>query len=262
MRGIALFLICCISFVAHAQDTFQLAPPLLKYKSIFFTKKTLVELKFAQSNTNVYYTLNSKEPALSDLVYNKAVQIKKDFTIIKAKVMGEGLLPSETVSASFIKEGKSILSVEQTAPHARYSGSGVNTLIDLKGGLTQLYSKTWLGYNCDSVTILVNLHKKQTINKVLLNFLQSENAWVFLPDEIMVKWYNSNTGSYEVLANKKISADKENAGSQCVYHIIETITKVKTARILINIIVKKSIPEWHHAKGEHGWMFIDEIKVY
>lgn len=260
--SILLLVILGFSYALFAQDTFQLAPPLLKYGSVFFSNKMLVEIKFAQSGTAVHYNLNNQEPTVQDPVYTKPVVIKNNFKTLRAKVFGNKFYSSETVAVTFIKEGKTIQSIEQTAPNTKYLGTGVNTLTDNKGGLEQLSSNTWMGYNCDTVTVTLKLGKQQTVSKVLLNLLQSESAWVFLPDEIIVKWYDKKLNTFQPFGKEKIFSDWETSGSHCNYRIIETTNKLKTDKILIQIIVKKNIPEWHPSKGEHGWMFIDEIKVY
>ena len=38
--------------------------------------------------------------------------------------------------------------------------------------------------------------------------------------------------------------------------------KIKTQKLMIDIRTVKKIPEWHEAKGQQAWCFIDEIKVY
>jgi hypothetical protein len=262
MKSSIVLLLLSISNTLFAQDTFQLAPPLLKYGSVFFMNKAIVEIKFAQSETEVHYTFNKREPTINDKVYKMPISIKNNFVTLKAKAFGNNFHPSETVRVTFIKEGKAIQSIEQTAPNAKYPGTGVNTLTDNKGGIEQLSSNTWMGYNCDTFNVKMTLKKQQTVNRVLLNFLQSESGWVFLPNEIIVKGFNKKTDSYQLFGEEKIPADKETSGSHCKYRIIEATNKLKTDKILIHIIVKKNIPEWHSAKGEHGWMFIDEIKVY
>jgi Chitobiase/beta-hexosaminidase C-terminal domain len=262
MKNIPLLFLLLISYPLFAQDTFQLAPPLLKYNTIFFSDKTMVEIKFAQSQTSVRYTLNNLEPTINDLVYKKPVIIKNNFTTLKAKAFGNDFHPSATVYATFIKDGKAIQSIQQTTPNTKYAGSGDNTLVDNKGGLEQLSSNTWMGYNCDTVTITMNLTKQESVNSVLLNFLQNESAWIFLPDKIIVQWFDKNLNSYQIFGEEKLLADTETSGSYCNYRIIKTTNEVITEKILINIIVKKIIPSWHPAKGEHAWMFIDEIKVY
>ena len=262
MKSSIVLLLLGISNALFAQDTFQLAPPFLKYGSVFFRDKAIVEMKFAQSETELHYTLNSQEPTINDPVYKKPVIVKNNFATLKAKAFGNNFHPSETATATFIKEGKAIQSIQQTTPNPKYPGNGANTLTDNKGGLEQLSSNTWMGYNCDSVTVTLDLGKQQTINKVLLNFLQGESGWVFLPDKIIVKWFDKKTNSYQLFGEEKIPADKETSGSHCNYRIIGVKNKIQTDKILINIIVNKNIPAWHPAKGEHAWMFIDEIKVY
>jgi hypothetical protein len=259
---LVFFLLISISLVLFAQDKFQLAPPIIKYNAVFFTDKTIVELKFAQSNTELHYTLNNQEPTVKHRLYKKPVTIKNNFTTLKAKAFGNDFYPSATVYATFIKDGKAIQSIQQTTPNTKYAGSGDNTLVDNKGGLEQLSSNTWMGYNCDTVTITMNLTKQESVNSVLLNFLQNESAWIFLPDKIIVQWFDKNLNSYQIFGEEKLLADTETSGSYCNYRIIKTTNEVTTEKILINIIVKKIIPSWHPAKGEHGWMFIDEIKVY
>lgn len=262
MKSSILLFLLGISFSLFAQDTFQLAPPLLKYSSVFFRDKAIVEIKFAQSKTKVHYSLNNQEPTINDRVYKNPISIKTNFGTLKAKAFGNAFHPSETVTATFIKEGKAIQSIQQTIPNPKYPGSGASTLTDNNGGNEQLSSNTWMGYNCDTVTVSLNLGKQQTVNKVLLNFLQNESAWIFLPNQIIVNWFDKKTNSFQPFGSETIGTEKETPGSHCNFRIIENNNKIKTDKILINIIVQKNIPAWHPAKGAHAWMFIDEIKVY
>lgn len=262
MRSIILLLLLSISYSLFTQDTFQLAPPLMKYNSVFFSGRAMVEIKFAQSGTAVHYTLNNREPTIQDPFYTMPITVKNNFTTLKAKSFGNNFLPSEAVGVTFIKEGKAVQSIQQTAPNAKYPGSGANTLIDNEGGVEQLSSTTWMGYLCDTVTVTMSMYKKQRVSSVLINFLQNESSWIFLPDNIIVYWFNKKSNSFQLFGKEKIPADKETPGGHCNYHIIETKNKVRTNKILVSILVKKKIPAWHPAKGEHAWMFIDEIKVY
>lgn len=258
ISSVILLLPCCL----YAQDSLQLTPPLIKYHSIFFSKKIRVELAFAHPNTTIHYTLNEQVPTIADPIYKKPIRIQNNLTTIKAKVFGDSFLPSETATATFIQAGKKIESIEQTPPNPKYVGSGSNTLIDLKGGNTAIGASTWLGYNCDTVKIELTLTKPQWIESLLFNFLQNESAWIFLPDEISVKWYNDQIGKFELLGKEMIDDAPQTTGSNCNYRVIKVADKVLTNQLLIHIMVKKRIPDWHPAKGSHAWMFIDEIKVY
>jgi len=262
MKNILLIFLCGITCSLFAQDTFQLAPPLLKYGSIFFTGKTDIAIKFAQIGTSVHYTIDGNEPTVNDLIYKKPITITNNFTTVKAKAFGKNFRPSETVAVTFINDGRPIQSVKQTAPNSKYPGSGFNTLIDNKGGIEQSSSSTWMGYNCDTVSIHLNFANPQQVNKVLLDFLQNESGWIFLPEKIVVSWFDKSRNSFQKFGTIEINSDAETPGSHCVYKVIESKAGFSTNIIVADILVKKNMPAWHAAKGEHAWMFIDEIKVY
>jgi Fn3 associated len=69
---------------------FQLAPPVLKYSSAFFIKSVTASLKFEQSATKIYYTLDNTEPTEKSSVYVLPLVITKNLSTLKAKVLGKG----------------------------------------------------------------------------------------------------------------------------------------------------------------------------
>lgn len=257
-----LFFLLICSCSLFAQQKFQLAPPLLKYSSIFFAGKTSLEIKFAQKGTSVHYSLNNEEPTEQDPVYLGPITISKNFTTVKAKAFGDSFLPSPTAVVTFIKEGIKIKSIDYTVPDSKYPGSGVTTLIDNKGGIDQAGSKTWFGYHSDTVSIILDLGKEQMVEDVLVNFLQSEGSWIFLPQQILVYSFNKKTNSFSPFGKDVLFMEEQTPGTKCNYQIIHGRYKTKTRKILISFWPVKKIPDWHPAKGEHGWMFIDEIKIY
>lgn len=260
-RILPFFLLIC-SCSIFAQEKFQLAPPLLKYSSVFFSGKTAIEIKFAQKGAVVHYTLNNNEPTVQDPVYHNPIPISKNFITVKAKAFSEQFIPSATAAVTFIKDGKKIKSVNYTVPDAKYPGSGSNTLIDNNGGIEQAGSSTWLGYHCDTVSVTLNLEKQQDVNDILVNFLQSEGSWIFLPEQILVYWFDQKTKSFQPFGKEVFFVEKETPGTKCNYRIISAKNKVTTNKILFTLLTVKRIPDWHPAKGEHAWMFIDEIKIY
>jgi hypothetical protein len=262
MKTILFFSLSCISYSLFAQPIFQLAPPLLKYAGVFFANKTTVEMKFAESGTAVHYTLNNAEPTTQDPVYSNPITIKNNFSTVKAKAFGNNFYSSETVAVTFVKAGKAIQSVQQTTPDKKYPGSGTGTLVDNKGGIEQLSSNTWMGYNCDTVTVALQFKKPQKIDKVLFSLLQNESSWIFLPDVVIVDWYDKMANNFKPFAREEFITEMETQGSHCCLQVVTAKNKITTDKILISILVKKSIPAWHPAKGEHAWMFIDEVKVY
>lgn len=85
-------------------------------------------------------------------------------------------------------------------------------MIDNNGGINQLGSDTWMGFNGDTVAIVMNLEKEQTINKVLFDFLQSESSWIFIPEKIIVRWFDSASNSFKDFGTENFIAEKETSG--------------------------------------------------
>jgi hypothetical protein len=244
------------------QQLFQLAPPVLQYQSAFFNDSEMASLKFAQPGTKIYYTLNGTEPTQNDAVYHKPVVVKKSLTTLKTKVFGSGFLPSETVSATFIKDGLKIKSVKQSPPNERYNGNGTTTLFDNEGGIADMHSKNFLGYQQDTVEVDITLDKKQTIHSALLNFLRDEGSWIFPPQKITIFYFDDAKNEFEVMNKKEIIADTIAKPNGCVFELVKARTRVTTDRLKIVIQPLQSIPGWHPGKGKKAWLFIDEIKIY
>jgi Fn3 associated len=255
-------LLLCISTFCKCQLPVQLAPPLLKYQSIFFKNTASFQLKFNQAGTQIYYTLNNRQPTIKDMVYSKPIQIKKRLVTVKAMVAGAGFLNSEIVLANFVKDGLKIKSVQQTQSNPRFPGNGINTLIDNEGGLTDLNSNTWLGYQQDSVEINIVMETRQQLSTVLFNFLQNHDKWIFLPGQIQVFYFDERKQLFQLMAASVFSANEIVSGATCKQISITAPKKVSTGKIKILMKGVKSIPEMHPGRGLPGWLFIDEIKCY
>lgn len=250
-------------FTAHycfAQQQFQLATPLLKYRSMFFADTTSFTINFNQPGATVHYTLNGTEPKKTDRIYTSLVKIKKR-TIVKAKAFSNNFSASETVTAEFIKDGKKIKQVSFSKPNEAYSTTNTEILNDNIGGNMNLKSGTWLGYNNDTVEINIELAKKQNMHAVLVNILQDEGSWIFLPAQIQVNSYDEKLKAFIPTGTAVFLSDSVSP-KQCKAVEIEFSKKVNTAKLQLLIQPLKKIPGWHAAKGNHAWLFIDEIKVY
>jgi hypothetical protein len=243
-----------------SQPSFQLAPPMLKYKSAFFSGTTSFEVTFNQPGAAVRYTLNGEEPTENDLLYSMPVLINKR-TKVKVKAFGKNLLPSETVSATFIKNGKAIRQIQYSKPNESYINSKADILNDNIGGITNYRSGGWLGYNSDSVTITIDLPKKESIDNILISLLQDETSWIFLPEQILIYSYSDKQKTF-VQTGKEEFQYSSPGPKQCNLREITPAKKIKTDKLKLVLLPLKKIPDWHQGKGNHGWLFIDEIKVY
>lgn len=261
MKKLRMFIaLSILGLHGYSQQLFQLAPPLLKYKSVFFDDSTLFEVIFNQPGAEVRYTLNGKEPTANDLLYTKPLRITQQ-TMIKAKAFGKNFLASETMQALFIKDGKKISRTDISKPSEQYSSTKENILFDNTGGLLNIHNGTWLGYNNDTVAITIHLQKKEKTSSVLIDMLQDESSWIFLPEQMQVYYYNEKQNSFTLLTKELLSFEKPSTKTT-VSKIIRFQHQVVTEKLQLLLLPLKNIPGWHPAKGNHAWLFIDELKVY
>ncbi len=241
---------------------FQLATPLMKYESVFFDSAATVQMKFDQPGAVIYYTVDDQDPSPGSLKYTKPVVITKSFTTIKAFAAAKGFKPSAVLAATFIKNGAAVSAVDFPPANKKYAGSGPNTLTDNKGGLPGTNAGTWLGYQEDSVEIIVLLQKKQPVGQVLVDCLQDHGSWIFLPQQIQVFYFNEEQQSFLPMVTKSFAASAMVDGAACKPLLLSGDKNIETDQLKIVLTGTSSIPAWHPGKGEKGWLFIDEIKVY
>jgi hypothetical protein len=261
MRKLIAPVFFLVSIPVFAQEIFQLAPPILKYESVFFKRRAKLGMKFNQPGAEIHYTTNGKEPTINDLLYKQSLKITEGNYTITARTFASGLLPSEAVSVTFIKEGKRIEAARFSIPSPKYPGSGSATLIDNKGGIKDINSKTWLGYESDTVEIEIDLRNKQEVNKIILSLLNKTDSWIFLPEMIILYKFNTQTKLFEEVS-KSIDIETQESKPGIILKQIFPDRPLITSKLMVQLIIVKKIPDGYPGKGQHGWLFIDEIKVY
>jgi len=259
-KRVILFFFLCTAVNVCAQK-FELAPPFLKYNSVFFQKTQEVVIKFQQPGTIIRYTLDGTEPGVKSKVYKTPLLIAKHNQVLKAKVFGQNFIASETVSARFVKNGKKIANCICSSPSSKYPGNVKNLLYDDKGGSASFGDGTWMGFDADTVSFQIKLAQKESVSSVLANLMESQGSWIFLPQS--VRLYSIENGvKKEVDLQKTEKDDKEHKASLSHLKMFNLIKPTVTDYLVLEMEIVKKIPDWHPAKGEHAWLFIDEIKVY
>jgi hypothetical protein len=258
----SLILFLFLTIYAVSQQLFQLAPPFIKYGSVFFKDEVKVALLFAQPGTVTRYTTNGSEPTENDAAYKEPIRINKSFTVVKAKVFGKNFLPSETTEATFIKDGLQLKTVACNNPDETYTGEGENTLMDNKGGIISYTSKTWLGFKQDTINIIISLPKKQKVNAVLFNLLQDYGSWIFFPQKAELYIPEKEGSGFKKSGEINFNPDQKKDISVSKPFLINFKRKVKTDKVKLQLYLLKNIPDWHPGKGQSSWIFIDEVKLY
>lgn len=261
--GFAYLLIGFAFTRSLAQETFQLAPPLLSYSSIFFADEAKVSMTFALKGSVIRYTLDGRIPTEKDPVYNGPLKLYEGISTLKARSFAEGYTPSDPVQITFIKEGYPIQSIiTDPSPSDRYRGSGENTLIDGIGGNTTSGLGTWWGFDADSVEMKISLRSVSQINKLLVHVLRQQGSWIFLPQKMVASVYDDHTHQRTVIAERILDALQQENSAECIPLFLTPDRPINASEIYLTFYVVKNLPEWHSGKGGHAWMFIDEIEIF
>jgi hypothetical protein len=106
--------------------------------------------------------------------------------------------------------------------------------------------------------ITIDLRKKVHSEKISINFLSDNPAYIFLPKNVTVT-VSENGVTYKAIGESDFSNDKAINGTP-----IETVSfdvKSKIQFIKITAVNQGVCPLWHPGAGQPCWLFADEIIV-
>ena len=218
-----------------------------------FMNETTVRLNNPLKGAEIFYSTDGSEPTKK---YERPIVVTAD-CLLKAKAktsFGE----SRTIETKLYKipQNRGITLATKYAP--QYAAGGDKALIDfLKGGV-DFRTGEWQGYEGIDLDATIDLGKNQMVNSVSINFLQDENAWIFMPEE--VQFYASNDGKdFKIVSTLKNKIKWDDRGS-----IIEDFNvNFKQNTRYIRVVGKNQgdCPKSHKSAGGQCWIFADEISI-
>lgn len=260
MRLLCFIFLFFTSLLLEAQDSFQLAPPIVRYSSVFFNKSAKVRLEFNQPKTQIYYTSDGSEPGLTSAKVRGPIYLKGDRVQLKAMTAGKGFIPSKVVTVEFAKTGYTIKSIVTSAPNPKYLGTGTS-LFDAKSGTGSHQDSAWMGFDSDSISFMVEFVQPRQIHTVSLHVLENQSAWIFLPKALSIYSVDKNgIETWETTVD--INATEQHNGASGQFIDVKLPRNLYGSKIKIVAAAVTKIPDWHDGKGLHAWFFIDEINVY
>lgn len=214
-----------------------------------------IELSAPFSNSEIYYTLTGKEPDINSEKYILPIVLEKS-TILKAISYENNKNTGNVFTQEFIinkATGQNITLVNQ--PRKRYSVGGAFSLVDGVKGILPWSGRDWLGFLGEDLNATIEFKDEEKISKVILDVLNAEHSWIYLPIEIEV--FVSNDG-INFKSVKKV--DKEYIFK---YERNVEINFDKASAKYVKIVAKNfgKIPQGNPGEGEDSWLFVDEISI-
>lgn len=171
----------------------------------------------------------------------------------------ECFLPAMPLEVANLATGKTY--ALDHPPSDRYPGKpgGLTDGIAYPDGESYAISRNnWCGFQGDDLIIHLDLGKETEITQISVGFLQNQESWIFLPEE--VDFFTSLDGEDFMMIKSEPCGGIVEDQKVMKHSVSATYPAIKTRYIKIH--VKNSlIPEWHNAAGKPAWMFVDEIIV-
>ncbi|HUM45627.1 MAG TPA: GH92 family glycosyl hydrolase [Chitinophagales bacterium] len=232
--------------------------PVIESKDAVFKESATISIQSLEAGSKIYYTLNNSAPTKKSPAYNKPFSIR-DNTTVKAISINSRGVQSKVVTANFLKTDKNWNIKYLTAYNPQYNGGGDLSLIDGLSGDNNFKSGSWQGWWGNTMEVIVDLGKVQTISTAGAEFLQDQKAWIIMPSKVDFEGSQDgqNFTRLETAINN-IPVTEKNSRTQT----IETAFAPQQVRY-VKIIAYNygKLPADHPGAGGDAWIFCDEIFI-
>ncbi|MDT0553228.1 FN3 associated domain-containing protein [Urechidicola vernalis] len=262
MRTI-VFLIITLAFISCSKKSssnflkkseVQLVQPTIHISNQLIDSFVVLNAELNYPNVEIRYTTDDSEPNKDSKLVDGELKITEPINF-KFKAFHPELVPSQTITTSLAKKGKSIKSIQWISrPSEKYSGSGENTLTNHTKGSLNFGDKQWLGFD-NKAHATVYFEKPTDISSIDLGYLSSPGSWIFPPRLIKISISkDGNTFISKEITELKSLEKNVNSSIQILNIPIEE----SVLAIELEIENESEIPSWHEGKGKKGWLFMDE----
>ena len=242
--------------VSKITDNLIIPDPYIITPSRTFQQSLNVEIKCADADAKIYYTVDGSTPTENSTPYHAPFTITTN-TTIKAIAIKNG-------KSSFVDEGSfkkidhdyKLTLINKYLPN--YADEGANTLINGIRGKVNWRLGNWQGYQGNDLIAVVDIGQVKPVNQVSLGTLQDSGAWIVFPQ--YVEYWTSDDGiNFKLATTVKTKVDVKDTKVQ----IQDFTAPLNTSTRFIKLVAKQygPLPEWHESKGSPSYIFADEIII-
>jgi len=243
--------------VSSIPATHNITPaPFIITKGRTFSDSLSVEIGCANSESNIYYSVDGSEPTKNATPYTAPFTITES-SYIRAISLVDGVKSYVTETRLGKLDGSVSISLGSEYAN-QYSAGGDKALIDLIKGDPNFRTGSWQGYQED-LNAIVDLGKVREINSISTGFLQDISSWIWYPNS--VEYYTSTDGRNYTLVEKIENYFPDEEYGSFIKEV--TAQTQSTSARYVKVIAKNygKCPPWHLGYGGQAWIFSDEITI-
>jgi hypothetical protein len=122
------------------------------------------------------------------------------------------------------------------------------------------YHMHWLGFEGDDMEAVVDLLTPTAVESIRVDFLQDNNAWIFLP--LGVEFALSLDGrDYRTVAKLGNDVPARKSGA-FIALFAASFERQRVRYVRVRATNMKTCPDWHKGAGGLAWIFADEVMVF
>ena len=244
---------CASNKVLLLKNEVMLSPPSVIVDSIFFYDHASITYEHSLEGSQVEQ-FSQEQGEFVPLSSSEMIHHFSASTSFRATK--NPFKPSETVDVSYFKirpalQPNAIQCIDKPAPN--YNGGGEPSLINHEKSELNFRSGKWLGFDKDSVTILLTFDSQKYVTNLVLSALHDQNSWILPPSRVRVS--HNETLIHDWL---HCPLEKEESAIFEFPQIDLKGSKVTNLRITLYPSV---LPIWHAGAGSNAWIFLDEILI-
>jgi putative alpha-1,2-mannosidase len=233
-----------------------LSNPYIIYPSVTFKEPVRIEIKCAEPDAQIYYTLDGSVPDRHSALYTGPIVLTNTTTVKAIAVKGD--------ITSFVDEGtftkvRGDLKITLLKKYlSNYPAQGTNSLIDGIKGTTNWRLGNWQGYQGNDLEAVIDLGSEKQIGNISLETLQDTRSWIVFPK--YVQYLVSKDGiDYQLAATVNTKTPIDDTGVS----IQQFNARLNLKTRYIKVIAKQygPLPGWHESKGSESYIFADEIII-
>jgi hypothetical protein len=207
------------------------------------------------NSPEIRYTLKGKDPVASSQLYVKPFPVLKTSTV-KAGAFRNGKLLGK-VNEQKICIHKALF--KPVTLKYLYEGGGEQVLTNGLRGSISFNGGGWQGFRQSDFEAIIDLGGSIQLKSLTASFLENTGSLIFFPTS--VEYLISDDGIEFVSVGKfDIPASAKNR-EPGVKEIPQKLKNVRARFVQVKATTIGVVPDWHIAKGEKAWLFVDEIVV-
>ncbi|HTI61388.1 GH92 family glycosyl hydrolase [Mucilaginibacter sp.] len=251
-----LFMQDLVKPVSAITDSLIVSNPYFSNSSPSFKKPFDLEIKSADADAKIYYTLDGSVPTANSTLYSKPINISAN-TTVKAIAIKNGK-PSFVDEGTFVKIRDDIKLKLLTKYLPNYPAEGDESLINGLHGTANWRTGHWQGYQGSDLEAVIDMGQVKPIKSVSLGTLQDSGSWIVFPKQ--VEYYTSDDGvNYKLAATVNTKVDIKDLKAQTQNFTADLDLSARYVKVIARQY--GPLPDWHESKGQPSYIFADEITI-